>query len=323
MALYEFYNQISNEMASLEEKLLASVKTKEPFLWDALKNTIKAGGKRIRPALVYLSARFGNYDFNKITPLAVAVELVHTATLIHDDIVDDSPLRRGIPTVQAAIGKDAAVYAGDFVLAKALKILVDHGDIEILKSISGMLYKICEGEARQKKEAFNIYISFIDYIRRIRKKTALLFAISCELGARGADAPPSTISALKKYGMMLGMAFQVTDDILDLTVDEKKSGKPLGNDIKEGVITLPLLYALNYSSRALELRELFSDPARWDLNTIQHIIEIVRESGGIEYARRVAERYISKSKQYLSVLSDIPAKSSLLTLADYVVNRSR
>ncbi|SHM59106.1 heptaprenyl diphosphate synthase [Caldanaerovirga acetigignens] len=323
MALYEFYNQISKEMELLEEKLLESVKTKEPFLWDALKNTIKAGGKRIRPALVYLSARFGNYDFNKITPLAIAVELVHTATLIHDDIVDDSPLRRGIPTVQAAIGKDAAVYAGDFVLAKALKTLVDHGDIEILKSISGVLYKICEGEARQKEEAFNIDISFIDYIRRIRKKTALLFAISCELGARGAEAPLSAIYALKKYGMMLGMAFQVTDDILDLTADEKKSGKPLGNDIKEGVITLPLLYALNYSSRALELRELFSDPARWDSNTIQYIIEIVRESGGIEYARRVAERYISKSKQYLSVLSDIQAKRLLLTLADYVVNRAR
>lgn len=323
MALYEFYNQISYEMASLEEELLASVKTKESFLWNVLKNTIKAGGKRIRPALVYLSAQFGDYDYHKITPLAVAVELVHTATLIHDDIVDDSPLRRGVPTVQASIGKDAAVYAGDFVLAKALKILVDHGDLEILKSVSGMLYKVCEGEARQKKEAFNINISFIDYARRIRKKTALLFAMSCELGARGAKASPAIVSALKKYGMMLGMAFQVMDDILDLTADENKSGKPRGNDIKEGIITLPLLYALNNGSTARELRKLFSDPARWDLNTIQQIIEIVKESGGIEYARRIAERYVAKSKEQLSDLSDIPAKSSLLILADYVVNRTR
>lgn len=321
MALCEFYNEISYEMASLEEELLSSVKTRESFLWDVLKSTIKAGGKRIRPALVYLSARFGDYDYHKITPLAVAVELVHTATLIHDDIVDDSPLRRGVPTVQASIGKDAAVYAGDFVLAKALKILVDHGDLDILKSVSGMLYRVCEGEARQKKEAFNINISFIDYARRIRKKTALLFAMSCELGARGAKASPAIVSCLKKYGMMVGMAFQVMDDILDLT--SENSGKPVGNDIKEGVITLPLLYAFQKSPFSRHLKDLFSDLSSWSSGTVEEIIQIVKESGGIEYARRIAERYVAKSKEQLAELSDNPAKSSLIALADYIVNRTR
>ncbi|MCG0275328.1 MAG: polyprenyl synthetase family protein [Thermosediminibacteraceae bacterium] len=322
MALLEFYQQILKEMYCLEEELLASVKTKETLLWETLENTIKAGGKRLRPALVYLSAQFGDYNYEKIKPLAVAVELVHTATLIHDDIIDDSPLRRGIPTVQASIGKDAAVYAGDYVLAKALKILVDHGNLDILKSVSGVLYRVCEGEVRQKTEAFNLNISFIDYARRIRKKTALLFAISCELGARGANAEPQTISALKKYGMMLGMAFQVMDDILDLTEEESRTGKPRGNDIKEGVITLPLLYALNNGSKSHKLRELLSKPSQWGPNTIDEIIEIVKKSGGIEYARHIAERYVTKSKNQLSVLKDIPAKSSLILLADYVVNRT-
>ncbi|ADL08465.1 polyprenyl synthetase family protein [Thermosediminibacter oceani] len=323
MARFDFYREISREMSCLEEELLSSIKTNEPFLSEPLERTIKAGGKRIRPALVYLSARFGNYDYEKIKPLAVAVELVHTATLIHDDIVDDSPLRRGISTVQAAIGKDAAVYAGDYVLARTFKILVDHGDFDILKSVSSVLYRVCEGEVRQKREAFDITISFLDYARRIRKKTALLFALSCELGARGAKADPRTISALKKYGILLGMAFQVMDDILDLTEDESRSGKPRGNDIKEGVITLPLLYALNNQSTALELRELLSDKHRIDDSTISTIIEIVKESGGIEYARHIAGRYVEKSKENLLVLEDSPARSSLMLLADYVVDRTR
>jgi len=282
---------------------------------------ISSGGKRLRPAMVLAAARFGDYEFEKIKPIAVAVELIHTATLVHDDIIDDSPVRRGIPSIQAQLGKDVAVFIGDYIFCRVFELLASLEDFEILKLSSKILYKICEGEIKQREDLYNTNITIKNYFYRIQRKTALLFALSCQLGAIAANAPREVAKRLYQYGIKIGTAFQITDDILDIIGDEKELGKPRGADIREGVITLPAIYALKNASESKELRRILSTRNCTDAQ-VERALEIIIKSGGVTLSQKIAKAYAEKAKRIVMNLPESNIKTLLMDVTELVYNRN-
>lgn len=309
--------ELEEELSLLDEELKKAVFTRIKLVKNPLIEMISSGGKRLRPALVLACARFGRYDAKKVMPLATAVELIHTATLVHDDIIDDSPLRRGVPSIQSRLGKDVAVFTGDFIFCRVFELLTSLNDFNILHRTSKVMYKICEGEIKQREDLFDTNITFRNYLRRIQRKTALLFGLSCELGAMVAEAPVKTVRALYNYGIKIGTAFQLTDDLLDITGNEKRLGKPAGVDVREGVITLPAIFALQTSPEKEELRYILQKKSHTS-GEIEKALDIVRNSGGVEYTRNLAERYIKKAIDLIKTLPDIPMKKVLIDVSEYI-----
>ena len=315
----QILGEIEEELWLLEEDINTAIHTNINFIREPLKEMILNGGKRLRPAMVLSAARFGNYNYKDIKKIAVIVELIHTATLIHDDIVDDSNIRRGIPSLQSRLGKDVAVFAGDFVFCRVFELLTSFGDTTILKNVSRVMSQICEGELKQREDAFNTEISIKDYLFRIRRKTALLFALSCKLGAITSDVPHNYIRYLFYYGLNIGMAFQVIDDLLDIIGDEDKLGKPLGVDIKEGVVTLPTLYALRYSEEKERLKEILSKPEKEE--DIEQALNIIKSSGAVDYTKQFAHRYIKKACHMLTCLPEKPIRKVLIEVSEHIITR--
>ncbi|WP_422447298.1 polyprenyl synthetase family protein [Thermoanaerobacterium sp. DL9XJH110] len=317
----EILGELEEELSILDEDLKKAVYTRVSLIKKPLEDMINSGGKRLRPAMVLAAARFGDYDFEKVKPLAVAIELIHTATLVHDDIIDDSPLRRGVPSIQSRLGKDVAVFAGDFIFCRVFELLASFKDFDILQSTSKVVYRICEGEIKQREDLFNTGITVRNYLYRIQRKTALLFALSCKLGAMAAKAPEKVVSTLYQYGIRLGTAFQIIDDLLDVTGDKEKLGKPAGVDIREGVITLPAIFALNHSPRRGELKRIL-DKGSLDREEVNLALSIIKESGGVEFAERVAKRYIEKAKKAIEKLPEIGMKKLLFDVADFIYSKN-
>jgi len=318
----QILGEIEDELLILEEDLISWVDTNIELIRQPLKDMITSGGKRLRPAMVLAASRFGNYDFNNVRQLAVSVELIHMATLIHDDIIDDSPLRRGISSIQSRLGKDVAVFAGDFVFCKVFELFAYSDHFDLLRIVAKTLHQICEGEIKQREDLFNTNLTFKDYLYRIRRKTAMLFALSAELGARASDAPGKTVRALYRYGMNIGIAFQIVDDMLDFISNNDQLGKPVGADLREGVITLPTIYALKCSDEKKYLKEIFSK-RYLEESEVLRAIEIVKNSGGLDYAKHIAERYVNKAQQSIAQLPDIPIKKVLVNISSIVINRNQ
>lgn len=307
-------------MELVEQSLYQHVNTSEQVLSEASTHLIKAGGKRIRPGFALLVARMYRDDIGYAIPLATALELVHMATLVHDDVIDNSEVRRGTGTVKRLWGNRVAIYAGNFVFARALDLIASYNRQDILEVVADASMKICQGEIEQMLSCFNVNLGLKNYLRRIERKTALLISLSCQVGAMLSTSNPKEIEALRRYGYDLGLAFQITDDILDFVADEATLGKPTGSDIRQGVITLPALYALHHDARRDELAQLLSSPQACQDNT-QYIIDIVCESDGIEYAYSVSQHYAHRSKRHLAILPDTPVKENLLELADFILTR--
>lgn len=316
----DFFASIRNELQQVERQLFITLDTGQPLLKEASEHLIKAGGKRLRPAFVLLSASFFTDHLDELIPMAVSLELVHMATLVHDDVIDNSPSRRGIDTVKAKYGNRISVYSGDYIFAKSLALAAGYNRSDVVEIISDASVRICEGEIIQMETCFDLGQTLKDYLIRIERKTALLMSISCQLGALIAGASPDMIYHVKRYGYYLGMAFQITDDILDFIADETVLGKPTGSDIQQGIITLPVLYALNRSNNAEELKEILSSPEKV-ADKSERALTLVRGSGGIEYSYRAAERYIEKAQRQLLALPDTEARATLTKLADFVCER--
>ena len=244
MGLWQAYPEIQNELIKVENYMKEAIPSRKKLLTDICLELIEAGGKRLRPAFVILGAKFGNYDESKIIPLAASMELLHTATLVHDDIIDDSKLRRGRVTVQEKWGEDMAVYVGDYLFTKAFTILSDKMHYEHLNKIAHGFKTICEGEIDQYEIKYNMDVTVLDYLKRIYRKTAVLFIMSILTGAYESKCKRETLNTLGKFAAYFGMAFQIYDDLLDYVSSEEIEGKPIGNDIRQGIYTLPLLYAL-------------------------------------------------------------------------------
>ena len=310
------------DLATIEDSLRALIASDPDEVASPMAELFAAGGKRVRPALVLLCAKMGRYDLDVLTPAAVAVELTHAATLVHDDVIDRAPLRRGRPTVAAALGDEPAIVIGDFYFAKAYEQAARTESPEVVALLANAVMEICAGEVRQQAIRRRYSTDVAEYMRRIESKTATLLAACCEIGALLGGLPYGHREALREYGRLLGLAFQIADDVLDYTASEDEIGKPIGHDLVEGFATLPLMLARadDSTSRALagklvDGRELNKDEAR-------EVARIVRASDGPERSLDRARELADEARAQLDALGDGDAVDAMNALATYVVSRT-
>jgi len=280
-----------------------------------------AGGKRLRPALVLLAAMCGRYELERLRPAAMAVELTHAATLVHDDVIDRSAVRRGRPTVAAALGDEPAIVIGDFYFAKAYEFAARTDSPEVVGILARAVMEICAGEVHQQAIRYRYSTDVTEYMGRIRAKTAALLASCCDIGAllAGIDSPHR--KALESYGVLLGLAFQIADDVLDYTGSEGVVGKPIGHDIAEGFATLPLMLAMKDKVRVERLETVLRDGRKLSADEARRVVEEVRAGGGAEQATAVAREYASAARAQLDAIPACDARTALAALTDYVVTR--
>ncbi len=319
MAFKQILRELETELSALETYFYRQLEDCNPEIAEDIRYLIAAGGKRIRPAFCFLGAKFGNYDLDKILPLAAALEFIHMSSLTHDDVMDEAQLRRGEPTLSSIKGNKTAVHTGDYLVGLGLKISAFYDDAEMQKVLTHTIIEMCNGEMQQQRTLFQVDQSLRDYFYRIKRKTALLLATSVQLGAKAADAPREA-TILFHFGFFCGMAFQIKDDLLDITADEKILGKPVAGDIRQGVFTLPVIYALRNAPERMELQALLTVREK-SPKQIDRILQIVKSCGAIEYAEGWIDHYTECSIKQLNKLPDLPVKRSLLRLAHVIGER--
>jgi heptaprenyl diphosphate synthase len=299
------------ELQIAEDLLRKSIAGDPPEVARPMAELLEAGGKRIRPALVLLSAMCGKYERDQAIPAAMAVEVTHAATLVHDDVIDRSPTRRGRPTVAAALGDEPAIVIGDFYFAKAYEWAARTNTPEVVAILARAVMDICSGEVRQQEIRYRYSTGVDEYMRRIEAKTATLLAACCDIGALLGGLGDGPREALRSYGRLIGLAFQIADDVLDYSGTEDEVGKPIGQDILEGFATLPLML----SSIKLD------DDRRLDANEARRIADAVRNSKGPELALAQARNHASAARDQLRSFPAVEAVDALASLTDYVVTR--
>lgn len=319
MKLKDLYSFLKKDLQQIEDQLVLSVRSDQPMIHKAGMELLKAGGKRIRPVFVLLSAQFGTYNIQQVKKPAAALELIHMASLVHDDVVDDADMRRGRETVKAKYDSKIAMYTGDYIFASALKLMTD---IEIPRAhqiLAQGMKEMCLGEIEQINEQFDTDQNIRKYFKRIKRKTALLIALSCQLGAITSKADVSLQKMLYEFGYCVGMAFQITDDILDFTASEKQLGKPAGSDLKQGNITLPALFTIYEHPEVKEKLNLYYQNKNSEL--LAELLKDIKQLGGIEYASQISEKYLNRAKEAARSLPDTDARDSLLKVADFIAGR--
>ncbi|RAU94723.1 polyprenyl synthetase family protein [Paenibacillus sp. YN15] len=323
MKIVDIYARLKKDLNQIEKELDRSVRSEHVQLSEASLHLLKAGGKRLRPVFVLLSGQFGRYDMDRLKNIAVSMELIHMASLVHDDVIDDADTRRGQPTVRAKWDNRVAMYTGDYIFARALEVITKLPDPRIHRSMSSALVEMSIGEMEQIRLFFHSGQRVRDYLLRIKRKTALLIAISCQLGALAAEAGDLISQRLWRYGYYVGMAFQIRDDVLDLSGTEEQIGKPPGSDIRQGNITLPVIYALREETSNVELlTEVERIQAADGQTDISRFLELILNSEGVRHAEALAERYIRKAIEALAPLPDGRHKEDLIRIAHFVGNRS-
>ncbi|GAB1307813.1 polyprenyl synthetase family protein [Urechidicola sp. KH5] len=313
---------ILQEMENFEEKFKASMASKVPLLNRITHYIVRRKGKQMRPMFVFLVAKMvSNGNFNERTYRGAAIiELIHTATLVHDDVVDDSNRRRGFFSLNALWKNKIAVLVGDFLLSKGLLLSIDHDDFDLLKLISVAVREMSEGELLQIEKARKLDITEEVYFEIIRQKTATLIAACCGIGAASVGAKEEEIEQMRTFGELIGIAFQIKDDLFDYT--DAKIGKPTGIDIKEQKMTLPLIYALN-NCDSKERKWLINSVKNHNKNKkrVKEVIAFVKEKGGIEYTTQKMLDYQQKAISILNAYPESEFKSSLNLMVNYVIER--
>ena len=321
MQLNEIYAPISQDLNSVEEGLKSVRVTDAPWMDQLLVYALKGGGKRLRPALAILSAKFHDFNMPRLLPLTTSVELMHMATLVHDDTIDNSSMRWGRKTINKIWGMEKAVLLGDYLFAKAGYLTASTENIQVIKLLSETLMIITNGELAQAASSFSLNQSREHYYFRISCKTAALFVMATESGAVLSRAPEKDIKILRDYGFNLGIAFQIVDDILDYIGTEEEMGKPVGSDLSQGTLTLPGLMLMEKYPADNPVKWLFEN--RQQTEYIAKTIEMVRNSDIISKCFDVAEQYKQKSCAAIGSLPANAARESMLNLADFIVNRRR
>lgn len=313
---------ILNEMEFFEQKFKASMISNVPLLNRITHYIVKRKGKQMRPMFIFLVAKMvSNGDFKERTYRGASViELIHTATLVHDDVVDDSNRRRGFFSLNALWKNKIAVLVGDFLLSKGLLLSIDNDDFDILKHISVAVREMSEGELLQIEKARQLDITEEVYFEIIRKKTATLIAACTAIGATSVDADKNEIEKMRKFGELIGIAFQIKDDLFDYS--EAKIGKPTGIDIKEQKMTLPLIYTLNHCSKK-ERKWLINSVKNHNRNKkrVKEVIAFVRQNKGIDYTVKKMKEYQQNALHILDEYPESPYKDSLITMVNYVIER--
>jgi octaprenyl-diphosphate synthase len=319
-ALQRLQAPVRDRLDDVTEEMWRAVATDAPLVAQMSAHLMAMRGKMFRPTLVLLSSSVDNQPEQKAVPLAAAVELIHLATLVHDDAIDHSVLRRGMPTLNSLFSHQISVIMGDFLYSTALNLLVTVGNIAALRALTRASTEMTIGELRQLAGTDPLDFSESDYFALIKAKTASLMSAACEIGSLcGAD---DHREALARYGEHLGMTFQITDDLIDYTETAADAGKPTGIDLREHKVTLPLIAALRTMTPAAKkkVEQLFS-AATPDDAAIGEVIRIVTDNGGIEYARTVAASYAAEAERSLESLPDTVARTALIESISYVMER--
>ncbi|MBR2178957.1 MAG: polyprenyl synthetase family protein, partial [Selenomonadaceae bacterium] len=302
-------------------KFIESALKDDSFIGEACLPLLK-GGKRLRPLLFFICAKSrDNFSLERTLPLAAAIELIHTASLVHDDILDQSKIRRGIATSNAKYGAQIAVLIGDYLFAKAFQLVAEgnYGD-EVSLVLSKLVRDLCIGEITQDRSLFKVP-TMTEYYYKIRMKTAIFLASCCRLGGIVAELNKDEVESLTDYGINLGLAFQITDDLLDFFGDTNVTGKALGGDLKSGVITLPVIHALEVSHKSETLRKIVTKQNLSD-NDIAEAIGIIKETDSVEYCKTRAYTHINAAGINLSDLINNSIVQLLEKIASFVVNRT-
>jgi octaprenyl-diphosphate synthase len=319
--LSDISKPVDNELAEFKNYFKSSLKSSIGLVDLVTKYILKQKSKKIRPLLVMLSSKVAGEVSERSYRGAVLVEILHTATLVHDDVVDNAEQRRGLPSINAVWKNKVAVLMGDYLLAKGLSISVQNKDFDFLEIITDTVRRMSEGELLQIKKTKKLNIDEETYFRIISDKTAALFSTCCEIGALSNDVSEEKRIALRDFGENLGIAFQIRDDILDYVGKSKVTGKPLGGDIKEKKITLPLIHSLNKAQDG-EKSEIIKFIKRINKkDKVEDIFNFVKKYDGIDYAYSVAEEYINKAKSNLKMFGDSESRKALEALLDFVVTR--
>jgi len=323
MTVKEIKAPINKEMKLFEEKFKKSMKSSAPLLDKITHYIVKRKGKQMRPMFVFLTAQLNGGVTESTYSAASLIELLHTATLVHDDVVDDSNIRRGFFSLNALWKNKIAVLVGDYLLSKGLLLSVDNNEFELLRLVSNSVREMSEGELLQIEKARKLDITEEIYFEVIRKKTASLIASCCACGAESAGRDKDEVEKMRVFGEKVGIAFQIKDDIFDFGTEEK-IGKPTGIDIKERKMTLPLIYALNNTDRKTKrkmtriIKNHNEDPKK-----VQEVINFVVNSGGLAYARDRMNEYKDQALEILHTYEDGEARRSLEGLVEYTTQRKK
>ncbi len=321
MAATAIFDPVQRDLERVDETIRRVSQVDYPLLESFLTHILSTRGKRVRPAIVLLSARFHDYCLEFLIPLAAAIELLHTATLVHDDLIDNSTIRRGTPTLNSLTSRSATVLVGDYLFANAAALCTETQNVRVMKVFGQTLMTICDGELRQIFTAGQWRQSRDEYYQKIERKTASLLRTAAETGAILSGAPEEHIRALRQYGYYLGMAFQVVDDVLDFVGDESTLGKPVGSDLRQGMITLPTIRLLEEDPDHPAIRRVFDDGDLSDPSVHEAVDAVVRSSG-IAFALEEARQFARLAVGQLAGLPNCPDRLALESLAEYVVNRA-
>ncbi len=319
-ALADIQAPVRHELARVADEIWRIVADENQLVADVNRHLQAMKGKMFRPTLVLLSRAATGRPAAEASTLAAVVELIHLGTLVHDDAVDHSVLRRGMPTVNSVFSHQVSVLMGDYLYTRALRECVRSGEVEALRVLTEAASDMTLGEIRQLAAVDRLGFTEDDYNALIRAKTASLFSAACEVGALGASA--SVCMALACYGERLGMAFQVADDLLDYTEAQEVTGKPAGLDLRERKVTIPLIAALREMGAAERRRveELFTDDAP-DSSRVSEVVALVADHGGLDYARQKGEQFAEEAADALGVLAETPARAALYDAIGYVMDR--
>ena len=323
VSLEQIYEPVKDDLVQVDKAIEAAVDIESGFVSSLLGHVLKGGGKRMRPVITLLAAKFHTYDLDTLVHQAAAVEVLHTATLVHDDAIDRSATRRGKVTVSAGWGDSRAILLGDYLLAKAAELCAMTENPHVVRLCARTLMIISSGELEQSAFTFDLGQAKSQYYRWIAAKTAALFAMAAESVGVLSGAPEKEVAMLKDYGQNLGMAFQVIDDILDFSGDETLMGKPTGEDLRQGVITLPgILYIEKNHSDSL-VKEIFEIVASRDTGKLRELTSRIRESPHIAESHKIAESYSGKARRALAGMPDGKPRKCLTDLVDYALERKK
>jgi geranylgeranyl pyrophosphate synthase len=314
------YGPVAEDMILVEDLLESTKQVDLSPLKRMLDHALEARGKRLRPALVLLAGTFGDYNLNKLVPLGAAIELLHTASLVHDDVVDGADSRRGRPTANSIFDNALTVLLGDYMFANAAEMVTRAGSLAVTRLFALALMKMTSGELDQDAAAFDVGKDIQNYLWRIGGKTAALFANATEGGAMLGGCDEGMVEALRLYGYSIGMAFQITDDILDFTGDEAEMGKPVGSDLREGTITLPGLLLLERYPRENPIKRFFT-ARRGREERLQEAIDMIRSTEVLDISMEMARDYVKRADEAITALPDGEARRSLSEIGEYVLAR--
>ena len=322
MPVDRFAIPVAKDLKEVERLFEAGLDSDVPLINEVVQYIVQNGGKRLRPLLTLLSAKLAGFQGEAAVKMAAAMELIHTASLLHDDVVDDAGLRRGKPSTKSKWGNSISVLVGDFFWCQMSRIIVNHGCLRILKVVTDTITVTTEAEILEITKHSDFSVDEEVYLKVVGGKTAVLLSACCQIGAILGGVSEVFEEALKRYGYDLGIAFQLSDDVLDYESEEEKFGKHKGADLREGKLTLPLIVALRRANP--EESHIIKDAlmsGRLETGRLKQVVDIIHKHDGIRETRALAKKYVERSKEHLDIFKSSLEKESLTALADYVIER--